>query len=219
MPLREETEPMPISLCRRTLLASAGALPFLPRPSWAAAPAIGAPAPAFSLPDQDGATRSLADYRGKVVVLEWTNHECPFVQKHYGSGNMQRFQREAAERGIAWLSVASSPPGQQGHVTAAEARALTAEREAAPVAVLLDPQSRAARAYAATTTPHLYVIDTAGVLRYMGGIDSIPSARVEDLARAKPLARDAMLAVAEGRAVEQAVTRNYGCAIKYAPAV
>jgi hypothetical protein len=142
MPLREETGPMPISLCRRrTLLASAGALPFLPRPSWAAAPAIGAPAPAFSLPDQDGATRSLADYRGKVVVLEWTNHECPFVQKHYGSGNMQRFQREAAERGIAWLSVASSPPGQQGHVTAAEAHALTAEREAAPAAVLLDPRA------------------------------------------------------------------------------
>lgn len=208
---------MPFALRRRAMLATAGILPFLPRTSWAA-PAIGAAAPAFSLPDQDGKTRSLADFRGKTVVLEWTNHQCPFVVKHYSSGNMQRFQREAAERGIVWLSIASSPPGEQGHVTAEQARALTAEREAAPAAVLLDPRSQAARAYSATTTPHMYVIDAEGVLRYMGGIDSVPSAKVEDIARATPLARDAMIAVAEGRPVAQAVTRNYGCAIKYAPA-
>jgi peroxiredoxin len=209
---------MPFTLRRRALLATAGAMPFLPSPSWAVAPSIGAPAPAFSLPDQDGKTHALADLRGKTVVLEWTNHDCPFVRKHYSSGNMQRFQREAAERGIVWLSIASSPPGEQGHVTPEQARALTSEREAAPAAVLLDPRSQAARAYGATTTPHMYVIDAEGVLRYMGGIDSIPSNKVEDITRAAPLARDAMLAVAEGRPVAQAVTRNYGCAIKYAPA-
>jgi peroxiredoxin len=209
---------MPFTLRRRALLATAGALPFLPRPSWAVAPSIGAPAPAFSLPDQDGKAHALADLRGKTVVLEWTNHDCPFVRKHYSSGNMQRFQREAAERGIVWLSIASSPPGEQGHVTPEQARALTSEREAAPAAVLLDPRSQAARAYGATTTPHMYVIDAEGVLRYMGGIDSVPSSKVEDIARAAPLARDAMIAVAEGRPVAQAVTRNYGCAIKYAPA-
>jgi peroxiredoxin len=209
---------MPFTLRRRALLATAGAMPFLPSPSWAVAPSIGAPAPAFSLPDQDGKTHALADLRGKTVMLEWTNHDCPFVRKHYSSGNMQRFQREAAERGIVWLSIASSPPGEQGHVTPEQARALTSEREAAPAAVLLDPRSQAARAYGATTTPHMYVIDAEGVLRYMGGIDSIPSNKVEDITRAAPLARDAMLAVAEGRPVAQAVTRNYGCAIKYAPA-
>jgi peroxiredoxin len=209
---------MPFALRRRALLATAGALPFLPRPSWAAAPSIGAAAPAFSLPDQDGKTHALADFRGKTVMLEWTNHDCPFVRKHYSTGNMQRFQREAAERGIVWLSIVSSPPGEQGHVTPEQARSLTGEREAAPAAVLLDPRSQAARAYGATTTPHMYVIDTEGVLRYMGGIDSVPSNKVEDIARATPLARDAMVAVAEGRQVAQAVTRNYGCAIKYAPA-
>ncbi|ONG53541.1 thioredoxin family protein [Pseudoroseomonas deserti] len=204
---------------RATLAVPLGAIlmPLAPRLAMAA-PAIGAAAPAFSAPDQDGQTRSLADYRGKVVVLEWTNHDCPFVKKHYGSNNMQALQREAAAKGIVWLSIASSPQGEQGHVTPAQAKALTTERSAAPAAVLLDPQSRIARAYAATTTPHMYVIDAEGVLRYMGGIDSIASNRIDDVAKAEPLAKNAMLAVAEGRPVAQAVTRNYGCAIKYAPA-
>lgn len=207
---------MPIS--RRAALATAAiaTLPFLSRIALAA-PRIGAPAPDFAAPDQDGRMHRLADYRGKVVVLEWTNHDCPFVRKHYESANMQRLQREAASRGIVWLSVASSPEGAQGHVTPAQAKALTAQREAAPAAVLLDPRSRIARAYAATTTPHMYVIDGQGVLRYMGGIDSIASSRIEDVPKAQPLAREAMLAVADGRPVAQPVTRNYGCAIKYAP--
>ncbi|WP_159996574.1 redoxin domain-containing protein [Roseomonas sp. 18066] len=204
---------------RATLAVPLGAIlmPLAPRLALAA-PAIGAAAPGFSAPDQDGQTRSLADYRGKVVVLEWTNHDCPFVKKHYGSNNMQALQREAAAKGIVWLSVASSPQGEQGHVTPEQAKALTSERSAAPAAVLLDPQSRIARAYGATTTPHMYVIDAEGVLRYMGGIDSIASNRVDDVPKAEPLAKNAMLAVAEGRQVAQAVTRNYGCAIKYAPA-
>lgn len=213
------TMPIPrrAALSRLGLASAAiASLPFLSRQALAA-PSIGAPAPAFSAPDQDGRTHSLADHRGKVVVLEWTNHDCPFVRKHYESGNMQQIQRLAAEKGVVWLSIASSPEGAQGHVTPEQARALTASREAVPAAVLLDPMSRIARAYAATTTPHMYVIDAEGVLRYMGGIDSIPSNKVADVPKAQPLARDAMLAVAEGRPVAQPVTRNYGCAIKYAP--
>ena len=203
---------------RATLAIPLGAvlMPMLPRLAQAA-PAIGAAAPDFSAPDQDSRMRSLAEFRGKVVVLEWTNHDCPFVRKHYGSNAMQSVQKLAAERGIVWLSVISSPPGEQGHVTPEQARALTTERGAAPAAVLLDPQSRMARAYAATTTPHMYVIDAEGMLRYMGGIDSIPSNRPADIEKAEPLAKNAMLAVAEGRPVAQPVTRNYGCAIKYAP--
>lgn len=203
---------------RATLAIPLGAvlMPVLPRLAYAA-PAIGAAAPDFTAPDQDGRSRSLAEFRGKVVMLEWTNHDCPFVRKHYNSSNMQSLQRLAAEKDVVWLSVISSPPGEQGHVTPEQAKALTTERSAAPAAVLLDPQSRMARAYGATTTPHMYVIDAEGVLRYMGGIDSIASNRVDDVAKAEPLARNAMLAVAEGRPVAQPVTRNYGCAIKYAP--
>jgi len=184
----------------------------------AAAPAIGAAAPDFSLPDQDGATRQLSEFRGRTVVLEWTNHDCPFVRKHYGSGNMQRLQAEAAERGVAWLSIASSPEGEQGHVTAAQAKELTASRGARPTAVILDPRSVASRLYTATVTPHMFVVGPDGVLRYMGGIDSIRSARAEDVERADPFLRDAMRAVAENRPVERASTPPYGCAVKYAPA-
>jgi hypothetical protein len=204
-------------LTRRTTLAAGLALAAAPRLAHAA-PAIGAPAPAFSLPDQDGTMRSLAEFRGKVVVLEWTNHDCPFVRKHYLSGNMQALQTLAKERGVVWLSMASSPEGEQGFVTGPQARELTESRRAAPTAVLLDHRSVAARAYAATVTPHMFVIDGQGILRYMGGIDSIRSSRVEDVPRAEPFLRDAMLAVAEGRAPARAVTPAYGCAIKYVSA-
>lgn len=202
------------TLTRRTTLAAGLALLGAPRLAHAA-PAIGAAAPAFSLPDQDGTMRSLAEFRGKVVVLEWTNHDCPFVRKHYLSGNMQALQALAKEKGVVWLSMASSPEGEQGFVTGPQARELTESRRANPAAVLLDHRSVAARAYAATVTPHMFVIDGQGILRYMGGIDSIRSSRVEDVPRAEPLLRDAMLAVAEGRAPERAVTPAYGCAIKY----
>lgn len=201
-------------LTRRSLLATGLALAVAPRRALAA-PAIGEEAPGFTLPDQDGTMRSLTDFRGQVVVLEWTNHDCPFVRKHYLSGNMQALQALARERGVAWLSMASSPEGEQGFVTGAQARELTESRNASPTAVLLDHRSAAARAYAATVTPHMFVIDRAGILRYMGGIDSIRSSRVEDVPRAEPFLRDAMLAVAEFRAPERPVTPAYGCAIKY----
>ena len=203
-----------VRLTRRGAVLAASALSLVSLPA-GAAPAIGAPAPDFALPDQDGRTHRLGDFRGKVVVLEWTNHDCPFVRKHYNSGNMQALQRDAAARGVAWLSMASSPPGEQGHVTAEQARELSRSRDAAPAAVLLDPRTTTARAYAATVTPHMYVIGPDGALRYMGAIDSIRSTRVEDVARAEPFLRDAMVAVLEGRPVERAVTPAYGCAIKY----
>ncbi len=213
---------MTIVLDRRKALLAAGslvALPLVGRSAFAqdAGPAIGQPAPDFALPDQDGTMRRLADFRGKTVVLEWTNHDCPFVRKHYNSGNMQALQKLAQERGIVWLSMASSPVGEQGHVTGPQAKELTASRNAAPTAVLLDPNSQASRAYRATVTPHMFVISGDGMLRYMGGIDSIRSSRVEDVPKAEPLLRNAMLEVAEGRPVSQPITQPYGCVVKYAP--
>lgn len=206
-----------LHITRRRLLGAtlaAGSVTSLPRFAFAA-PAIGAMAPDFQLPDQDGAMRKLSSYRGKTVVLEWTNHDCPYVRKHYDSANMQTLQKEAAAKGIVWLSVASSPKGEQGHVSGPEAKALTASRNAAPAAVLLDHSSKAARLYQAVTTPHMFVIDPSGTLRYMGAIDSIRSSRAEDVPKAEPFLRSAMLAVAAGGTPEKAVTSPYGCAIKY----
>ncbi|SUE43603.1 redoxin domain-containing protein [Roseomonas gilardii] len=203
---------------RRKVLAGTTAVVSTCLPRWAlAAPLIGAPAPEFSLPDQDGVVRGLAEQRGKVVVLEWTNHDCPYVRKHYGSGNMQALQQEATRQGVVWFSVASSPEGEQGHVTGRQAKTLTVNRDAAPTAVLLDHRSQAARAYGATTTPQMFVIGPDGVLLYMGGIDSIRSTRQEDIERAQPFFRDALRAVLAGRPVERASTPPYGCAVKYAP--
>lgn len=206
-----------VMLTRRGAMLGAVTLPLIPALA-SAAPAIGAQAPDFALPDQDGNVRRLSEFRGRTVVLEWTNHDCPFVRKHYNSSNMQTLQRDAASRNIVWLSMASSPQGEQGYVTGPEAKALTASRNAAPAAVILDHRSQAARAYAATTTPGMYVIDAEGRLRYMGAIDSIRSTRVEDVPRAEPFLRDAMIAVQEGRQLERAVTPPYGCVIKYVDA-
>jgi hypothetical protein len=202
-------------LTRRTTLAAGLALAAAAPRLAHAAPSIGAAAPDFALPDQDGTIRRLSEFRGSVVVLEWTNHDCPFVRKHYNSGNMQALQALARERGVVWLSMASSPEGEQGFVTGPQARELAESKGARPTAVILDHRSVAARAFAATVTPHMFVIDREGVLRYMGAIDSIRSTRVEDVPRAEPWARDAMLAVVEGRPVAQAVTAPYGCVIKY----
>jgi peroxiredoxin len=208
---------MTMTITRRATLATAGALLLAPRLA-GANPVIGAAAPDFALPDQDGDLRRLTDFRGRTVVLEWTNHDCPFVRKHYNSANMQALQRLAAERNVVWLTIASSPEGEQGFVTGTQAKELTASRNAAPTAVLLDHRSVAARAYRATVTPHMFVVSGDGVLRYMGGIDSVRSTRVADVARAEPLLRNAMVAVAEGRPVAQANTPAYGCVIKYVDA-
>jgi peroxiredoxin len=187
----------------------------LPAGAAFAGPKVGAPAPDFAGTDTAGEVHRLSDYRGRIVVLEWTNHDCPYVRKHYEAGNMQAQQREASEAGAVWLSVISSAPGKQGHVTPDQADRLTAERDAAPTAVILDPDGTIGRAYAARTTPHMYVIDADGVLRYMGGIDDIPSSNPADIPAAKQYVRAALAAVGAGEPVPDAVTRPYGCSVKY----
>lgn len=198
-----------------TLIRSLLAVLLLPASVALAAPEVGKPAPAFTATDTAGKTVRLADLRGKTVVLEWTNHDCPYVRKHYDAGNMQAQQREAAQQGVVWLSVISSAPGKQGHVSPAEADRLTATRNAAPAAVLLDPEGEIGRAYGARTTPHMYVIDPAGVLRYMGGIDSIATADRADIARARQYVPAALAELRAGKPVTDAVTRPYGCSVKY----
>lgn len=172
-------------------------------------------APEFRLQDLRGATRTLAEFRGKVVVLEWINVDCPFVKKHYGSGNMQALQRTWQARGVVWLLVASSAPGKQGHYAAAAWPGLLAERKAAPTALLLDPAGHAGRAYGAKTTPHLFVIDKTGRLAYTGAIDDRPSTNPADIAGAKNHVAAALAAVLAGKPVVLADTKPYGCSVKY----
>lgn len=180
-----------------------------------AAAKVGEPAPAFSLHGADGKAHALADYQGKTVVLEWTNDGCPFVKKHYGSGNMQSLQKSYTGRGVVWLTVISSAPGKQGHVDAAGAQALSQSRGASPTQVLLDEQGTVGRLYEAKTTPHLYVIDPSGKLAYAGGIDSIASADPEDIPAATPYVKNALDEVLAGKPVTVAVTKPYGCSVKY----
>jgi hypothetical protein len=181
----------------------------------AAALQIGQPAPDFTATDSKGAAVSLRQLRGKTVVLEWTNADCPYTRKHYSSGNMQGIQALAQKNGVVWLSVISSAPGKQGYVDGPAADALTRSRAAAPSSVLLDPQGALGRLYGAKTTPHMFVIDKNGALQYMGGIDSIATADAGDIPSAEPYLQEAMLAVVQGSPVAHAVTRPYGCAVKY----
>src|SRR5258708_28847479 len=180
-----------------------------------AAPQIGQPAPDFTSLDSQGKPVQLHAYRGKTIVLEWTNADCPYTRKHYNSGNMQGMQSLAQQNGVVWLTVISSAPGKQGYVNGPAADALTQSRKAVPAAVLLDPQGAVARLYAAKTTPHLFVIDKNGTLQYMGGMDSIATADEADIPRAEPYLKEAMLAVVQGNTVAHPVTRPYGCSIKY----
>ncbi|PKM17191.1 MAG: thioredoxin family protein [Gammaproteobacteria bacterium HGW-Gammaproteobacteria-15] len=196
---------------RHLVLAASAALLSL---GLSAAPQVGAPAPDFTVVDTQGNSHSLKDFAGKNVVLEWTNHDCPFVVKHY-SGNMQALQSDLTGQDVVWLTVISSAPGKQGHVSPAKADELTASRDAAPTAVVFDESGVVGKAYDAKTTPHMYVIDKAGVLQYMGGIDSIPSAKVDDISKATPLFANAAKAVLAGGKPDPAVTKPYGCSIKY----
>ena len=212
---------MPL-LNRRTVLAVGTALaltlgltcvPGLADPASQAR--IGAPAPGFSLTDSNGKSVSLADFKGKTVVLEWTNHDCPYVRKHYGGNNMQSMQKKWTGQGVVWLTLISSRPGSEGYVTAQEANKLTADRGAAPSAVLFDPKGSVGRAYGAQTTPHMYVITGDGKLAFMGGIDDKPSTRLEDLKTAKNFVDQALGEVTQGKPVSVTTARPYGCSIKY----
>jgi hypothetical protein len=177
---------------------------------------VGSPAGNFRLTDATGKQVSLSDFRGRPVVLEWNNPGCPFVQKHYNSGNMQRTQAGAKANGAVWLSINSGAPGKQGYMTSPEARAFVAQAKAVPTAYLLDPAGRVGRGYAAKTTPHLYVIDAKGVLRYQGGIDDKPTANASDIAGARNHVTAALAEIKAGKPVSVAETRPYGCSVKYA---
>jgi peroxiredoxin len=146
-----------------------------------AMPEVGKPAPAFTAIDSNGKTHNLSDFRGKTVVLEWTNHDCPYVVKHYATNNMQQLQKDATGNGAVWLTVISSAEGQQGYVKPEKANKLTEDRNAAPTAVLLDPKGTVGRAYDARTTPHMYIIDGEGTLVFMGGIDDRPTTNHADV--------------------------------------
>lgn len=184
-----------------------------------AAPAvtIGTAAPAFTGVTSNGETVSLADFAGKTVVLEWTNDGCPFVVKHYTDppSNMQGLQKAAAADDIVWLSVISSRKGEQGHATPERANTLTTSRGAAPAHVILDESGDIGRLYGAKTTPHMYVITPEGELVYDGAIDSIPSAKVADIAPATNYVTLALSELAAGQPVSTPVTKPYGCSVKY----
>lgn len=174
------------------------------------------PAPTFSLQNSFGEQVSLSDYAGKHVVLEWTNHQCPYVVKHYKSDNMQSLQRTYTDKDVVWLSIISSAPGKQGYVKSDEANELTSSRNAAPTHVLFDPTGEVGKMYSAKTTPHMYLIDPDGQLRYAGGIDSIKSANPADIPKAENFVDVGLQALLAGQDIEKKLTPPYGCSIKYA---
>jgi alkyl hydroperoxide reductase subunit AhpC len=212
------------TMSRRHFLTTTGTLILVgqaastvgPSPSWGAAVAkVGEPAPDFTASSTKGTPVSLDAYKGKVVVLEWTNHECPYVRKHYESGNMQALQRDATGQGVIWLTLISSAKGEQGFVSAAQADELTTTRKAAPTAVLLDEKGSVGHLYGATNTPHMYVVDKTGMLVYAGAIDDRPTTRRSDVQGANNYVRAALDSVATGQPVKTPVTRAYGCTVKY----
>lgn len=200
-------------ILRRTLLA-AGACAALAGPALAA-PVINQAAPAFKAVDANGKVRSLNEFRGKIVVLEWTNPECPYVRKHYDSGNMQALQKRLTGEGVVWLTVASSAPGHQGHLDATAAKVMLSHNAAKPTAVLLDPDGKVGRAYDARVTPHMYVVGKDGRLAYMGGIDDKATSDKADIRGAKNYVTLAVNDLRAGRPVAQPVSKPYGCSVKY----
>jgi peroxiredoxin len=183
-------------------------------PLWAVR--VGDTAPDFTATDTNGQSHTLSAYRGKFVVLEWHNRECPYTHKHYASGNMQRLQQKWTARGVEWFTVISSAPGQQGYMTADQENAYLQQVHAVPTAVLLDPQGTVGRLYQAKTTPHMFVIDPSGKLVYDGAIDDKPTTDTSDIATAHNYVDAALTAAMAGQPVQVSVTRPYGCSVKYA---
>lgn len=176
----------------------------------------GEAAPDFQGKDSNGNTQTLSQYKGKYVVLEWANQGCPFEQKHYKSGNMERLQKEWTAKGVVWLSVISSAPGQQGYVSPAEENEYLKKMNAAPSAAILDPSGVIGRMYAAKTTPHMFVIDPQGKLVYEGAIDDQPTPDPSSLKGAHNYLNQALNESMAGKPVSTPVTQAYGCSVKYA---
>jgi peroxiredoxin len=176
---------------------------------------VGDPAPGFSAVDSNGKMQRLADYKGKYVVLEWHNQGCPYTQKHYESGNMQRLQKEWTSKGVVWFTVISSAPGKQGFVTPSQENEYLKKMNAVPTAVLMDPAGTLGRLYDAKTTPDMYIIDPAGNLIYEGAIDDKPTTDQSDIAGAKNYVQAALTAAMSGEPVSDPATRPYGCSVKY----
>jgi len=181
-----------------------------------AAPAVGQNAPDFVAKDTQGKEHKLSDFAGKFVVLEWTNPGCPFVQKHYDSGNMPATQKSATGKGVVWLSINSTARSSGDYLPAAQLDGWMKSRTAAPTALLLDEDGVIGQAYGARTTPHIFIVDPKGVLVYAGGIDSIPSARVDDIKNATNYVNQALGEAFGGKPISAATTRAYGCSVKYA---
>lgn len=177
---------------------------------------VGTPAPDFSGTDSQGKTQKLSAYKGKYVVLEWTNSDCPYTRKHYESGNMQSLQKQWTGKGVVWLSIVSSAPGQEGYKTAAEENGYLSREHAAPTAVVLDPRGSIGHQYEAKTTPHMFVIDPSGKLIYEGAIDDHPTSDASDIKQSKNYVSEALSEAMAGQPIAQAYTRSYGCSVKYA---
>jgi hypothetical protein len=173
-------------------------------------------APTFTLPDVHGKQLSLADYKGKFVVLEWVNFGCPFVRKHYDSGNMQGLQKDYTGKGVVWLSICSSARGQQGYFEGKSLEEKVESENYHGTAYLTDPEGKVGRMYQARTTPHMFVINPEGVLLYAGGIDNIASTNKDDLTRATNYVREVLDAVLDGKPAPVKQSRPYGCSVKYA---
>ena len=180
-----------------------------------AAPQVGSQAPNFRLADTDGKAVTLDQFKGRTVVLEWHNPGCPYVKKHYESGNMQKTQAAAKKEGAVWLTINSGAEGKQGHMNGAEAKALVASQKAQPTAYLLDPNGVVGKGYGAVTTPHMYIIDGNGKLVYAGGIDDKATANPGDIAGARNHVLAALSELKAGKAVSVATSRPYGCSVKY----
>jgi peroxiredoxin len=175
-------------------------------------------APSFTLLNQDNKTVSLDEFKGKKIILEWTNHDCPFVKRHYDTTNMQTIQKDMTDNEIVWLSIISSAEGKQGHVSKEQAKELTLKRNAHPTHVLLDTKGNVGRMFSAKTTPHMFVIDELGKVRYQGAIDNLGNTGAlfsTDLSKAKNYVKNAVSQLMSGEEVKDKKTRPYGCSIKY----
>ncbi len=200
---------------RRSLLAMAATMLGLSATAVRAAPSVGQPAPAFSLTDTAGKTVQLADFRGRHVVLEWVNPGCPYVRKHYSSANMQGTQKDVTAQGVVWLAINSTENASTDYLAPAQMGRWMQSQQATATHTLMDEDGTVGKAYGARTTPHMYIVDPAGKLIYAGGIDSVPSSRVDDIKTAVNYVKQGVREALAGQPIRAATTRPYGCSIKY----